>query len=116
MTRNHLFNRRAFLREAGIASACIMLPGNVLASVAGSGNNEHAHTRYVLRTAEDCIDVLRSDDGRWTSLQKVTSQAPASLVLHPNQQFLYAANAVALHEGLPQGTVEVYSIRPQSGL
>ena len=63
----------------------------------------------------DYIEVFRVTGGRWVSLQKVPSQAPASLVIHPNRLFVYVANAVLLHEGLPQGTMEVFSIDPQSG-
>jgi 6-phosphogluconolactonase (cycloisomerase 2 family) len=37
------------------------------------------------------------------------------LALHPNGRFLYAANKVALHGGLPRGTLEVFSIDARSG-
>lgn len=61
------------------------------------------------------IEVFRIEGDRWNRVQRVPCRAPAYLLLHPNHRFLYVANAVALDEGLPRGTVDVFSIDGHDG-
>ncbi len=109
-------NRRTFLQYAGAVSSSILWPGRLLATDSNLYDGASAiRSHYVLSTEQNRVEVYRKDGQRWIRAQVVLSQSPASLAIHPNRQFLYVANGVALHEGLPQGTIEVYSINRQSG-
>ena len=108
---NHLgSNRRAFLQQI----SAVGVWGAVSRETALAGNEAFPRYAYI-GSLSDRIEVFRVEGARWTHLQGVSCRAPVSLALHPNQQFLYAANNVALHEGLPRGTVEVFSIDRRSG-
>jgi len=108
-------SRRTFLQRIGSASACGTLQGSALWPKVGREGLTYGYIGSLGPAGRDHIEVFRVDGKRWTQVQRVRCRAPAALLLHPNRQFLYAANAVALHEGLPQGTVEVFSIDRQSG-
>src|ERR1700723_2998448 len=60
----------------------------------------------------DSLHVFLVQGERWTKVQRVSSSAPACVLLSPAQQSLYVANDVEAHEGLPRGTVEVFHIDP----
>jgi len=62
------------------------------------------------------IYVFSIHGERWTLRQVIASNRPLSLALHPNQQFLYAVNAIDTYRSLPAGTIEAYSIDPQKGI
>ena len=72
--------------------------------------------RYVSEEGRNCISAFRSTKFGCTLVQTVRSQAPSALAVHPHRPVLYATNAVSLHDALPQGTVEVYSINRSNGL
>lgn len=107
------------MQRIGATSAWSVLQGSALCSgAAANGGEPVAGSAYVGSLGPagcDCIEVFRINGKSWTHIQKVPCQAPESLVIHPNRQFLYAANAVSLYKGLPRGTVEVFSIDRQSG-
>jgi 6-phosphogluconolactonase (cycloisomerase 2 family) len=96
-------NRRIFLQSMVSVSA----------SAAIAGKPGSVAYRYIGNPGH--IDVFRVDGKRSRLVQRMPSRAPVSLLLHPNRQVLYAANHVALHEGLPRGTVEVFSVDRQTG-
>jgi 6-phosphogluconolactonase (cycloisomerase 2 family) len=75
----------------------------------------YAYIGSVGLAGRDHLEIFRIDGSRWTHVQRVTSHAPVALALHPNGQFLYVANNVDLHDNLPRGTVEVFSINARSG-
>jgi 6-phosphogluconolactonase len=62
------------------------------------------------------IHVFEVCGDHWSRKQSIPSRSPISLVLHPNQQCLYAANEVDEYEGLPRGTIEAYKIAPDGSL
>lgn len=64
----------------------------------------------------DFIDVFRVVGRQQTLVQTIPSAAPVSLTLHPNRQFLYAANRISFYDGLPRGTVEIFSIDRRTGV
>jgi 6-phosphogluconolactonase len=66
-------------------------------------------------SGEDSLHVFLVQGERWTKVQRVSSSAPACVLLSPAQQTLYVANDVEAHEGLPRGTVEVFHIDPLDG-
>lgn len=53
--------------------------------------------------------------GAWTQTQTVASAAPVSLTLSPDQQFLYAANAITSFNHLPTGSVESFAVNALTG-
>lgn len=55
------------------------------------------------------------ETGDMTHIQTVPSENPSFLTLHPSQQYLYAINEIADYEGGETGSVEAYSIDPESG-
>jgi 6-phosphogluconolactonase len=118
------WSRRAFLQGMGYTSAlgvlnkAIPAPGRSnailptgFAYLASSG--EEAGEANGVDTSGIHVFEVRGDDWYWK--QTIPSRSPVSLVLHPNQQFLYAANAVDEYERLPRGTVEAYRIDAHSG-
>lgn len=116
MNENELTNRRKFLQYAGAVSTGVLLPGSSLATSASLPKDEDSiRFHYVLKTERNRIEVFGKQGQRWSRAQVVPSQAPAALAVHPNRRFLYVANSVALHEALPRGTVEVFSMDRQSG-
>jgi 6-phosphogluconolactonase len=66
-------------------------------------------------SGEGAIHVFLVQGERWTRIQRVSSPAPACVLLSPSQQTLYVANEVEAHEGLPRGTVEAFHIDPLDG-
>lgn len=64
---------------------------------------------------DDSLRVFHVQGEVWTQIQRVSSRAPAYVLLSPAQQTLYVANEVEEHEGLPRGTVEAFHIRPEDG-
>jgi len=61
------------------------------------------------------IHVFEVQGDHWNLKQSISSRSPGSLVLHPNQQYLYIANDVDEYERLPRGTVEAYKIDADDG-
>jgi 6-phosphogluconolactonase (cycloisomerase 2 family) len=66
-------------------------------------------------SGEGAVHVFLMQGERWTRIQRVSSSAPACVLLSPSQQTLYVANEVEAHEGLPRGTVEVFRVDPLDG-
>jgi 6-phosphogluconolactonase len=66
-------------------------------------------------SGEGAVHVFLVEGERWTKIQRVSSPAPACVLLSPSGQTLYVANEVEAHEGLPRGTVEVFRVDPLDG-
>lgn len=121
------WSRRALLQGIGYASALGVLNKLVPAEKVTRQDLGYANSRfgfaYVASAgnskipADDAagIDVFEVNDDAWKWKQRVSSPAPVSLTLHPNQQVLYVANEVDEHEGLPRGTVEAYRVDAHDG-
>jgi 6-phosphogluconolactonase len=73
-----------------------------------------SHFAYVA-SGEGAVHVFLVQGERWTRIQRVSSLAPACVLLSPTQRTLYVANEVEVHEGLPRGTVEAFHIDPLDG-
>jgi 6-phosphogluconolactonase len=96
------WTRREFVRGAAslVALPYLASPSPGFAYVA-SGEGE--------------VHVFLVEGERWTKIQRVSSPAPACVLLSPSGQTLYVANEVEAHEGLPRGTVEVFRVDPLDG-
>jgi 6-phosphogluconolactonase len=66
-------------------------------------------------SGEGAVHVFLVEGERWTKIQRVSSPAPACVLLSRSQQTLYVANEIEAHEGLPRGTVEVFRVDPLDG-
>jgi 6-phosphogluconolactonase len=66
-------------------------------------------------SGDGAVHVFLVQGERWTNIQRVSSPAPACVLLSPSQQTLYVANEVEAHEGLPHGTVDAFRIDPLDG-
>jgi 6-phosphogluconolactonase len=66
-------------------------------------------------SGDGAVHVFLVQGERWTNIQRVSSPAPACVLLSPSQQTLYVANEVEAHEGLPRGTVDAFRIDPLDG-
>ncbi len=104
-------SRRRFLERIGALSAY----GALSMSARSGAFAGYGYAGSLGADGHDSIEAFRVDSGRWTRIQQAPCRAPVCLILHPNRPVLYVANAVALHEGLPRGTVEVFSIDLKSG-
>ena len=95
------WTRREFVRGAAGLVALPYLP------------SQSPHFAYV--AAGESLHVFLVQGERWTEVQRVSSPAPACVLLSPSQRTLYVANEVEAHEGLPRGTVQVFHIDPLDG-
>ncbi len=99
--------RRQFLQCLGSVWAL----GGASATIANADAvPAYRYTGRLAADGSDFIDVFRVVGRQQTLVQKIPSAAPVSLTLHPNRQFLYAANSISFYDGLPRGTVEIFSI------
>ncbi len=115
-TRSGRWTRREFVRGAAGVVALQQLhndPG------AAAMRFEQPRFAYVGCGREEqgpgSIHVFRLRSEVWSRIQSVASRAPACILLSPEQRTLYVANEVDVHEGLPRGTVEAFSIDPGDG-
>ena len=99
------WTRREFLRGAAGMVAVNRLPKAM-------GTTRFAY----VGCGDDSLRVFRLQGEVWTQIQRVSSQAPACVLLPPAQQTLYVANEIDEHEGLSRGTVEAFHIRPDGRL
>jgi 6-phosphogluconolactonase (cycloisomerase 2 family) len=86
------------LSSAGLCSS--LLPAGARSSVKFA---------YVA-TERDAIHVYAAGGTEWTLVQTITSERPASLAVARDGRALYAVNEVSVHNGLPMGTVEAFTI------
>src|ERR1700722_15968698 len=93
------FTRREFLRGAAGIVALKQFPQAM-------GAPRFAY----VGCGDDSLRVFRLQGESWTQIQRVSSRAPACVLLSPAQQTLYVANEVDEHEGLPRGTVEAFHV------
>lgn len=96
-------NRRRFLQSS--SSLCLL--GVAPAAAAGSS------LAYV--GFDQGIHVYEVTGMAWRRIQTVASRKPASLLLGSQQKFLFAANDIDEHEGLPQGTLEAFRVDDITG-
>ena len=96
------WTRREFVRGAAglVALPYLPLPSPRFAYVA---------------SGEGAVHVFLVQGEHWTKIQRVSSPAPACVLLSPSRQTLYVANELEAHEGLPRGTVEAFRIDPLDG-
>jgi 6-phosphogluconolactonase len=109
-------SRRAFLRSTTslaalaqlrwVASATAPLKRSTFAYVASEQNAGNE---------DGSLQVYSLHSKRWAMTQRVSSRAPAYIVLSPDQQTLYVANHVDNYEGQSRGSVEAFQIDPSNG-
>jgi 6-phosphogluconolactonase len=99
------WTRREFVRGAAALVAVPHLPPLL------SGSRQFAY----VASGNDSLRVFSVQSGRWTQIQHVASLAPACILLSPDQNMLYVANAVAVHDRLPRGTIETFHIDANDG-
>jgi 6-phosphogluconolactonase len=100
------WTRREFVRGAA---------GLVVAPHLPAGLHRAQQFAYLACGGQGSIHVFSSRGKEWTPIQQVTSRSPAFVLLSPAQRTLYVANEVDVHEGLPRGSVEAFSIDPGNG-
>ena len=113
------WTRRSFVQTLSCLGALGGLsPVEAWVSAAGYGDRELLPPpRFgFVSSSEDAVHVFAiGRKGSWTKIQTVSSLSPASLVLSPDQRFLYVANAVESFEHLPAGSVEAYAVDANTG-
>ena len=120
MTKLRWFNRREFLRSAGLtalaaragvpwASASL----NPLERQGGESPSQFAFVGTLGSTPGIHVYAIGSEP--WTLIEFVACQEPVSLAIHPTGQWLYALNGIGEYNGLPIGSIESYQIDPQTG-
>jgi 6-phosphogluconolactonase len=107
-------SRRSFLQSAGCAASLGMLNG-LGASQSLFLSGQKTGFAYVSSAVTSQIHVFAFVGNRWALCQSLKSKAPSFLVMHPNRRYLYAANDIDEHHGLPCGTVEAYKINHRDG-
>jgi 6-phosphogluconolactonase len=114
MKTDSRWSRRAFLQGAGCAASLGLL--NKL-SIAQPVQSIRPLTgfAYLGSISTSQIHVFQLQDRRWILRQSLASKSPSFLAVHPDRQFLYVANAIDEHQGLPCGTVESYKINDTDG-
>jgi 6-phosphogluconolactonase len=125
MKHRTIWNRRDFIQLAGSASlAAVGTHASWLAAeTKPSASIRFAYAGYAAdnkaRLSADQpshgIQVFAVKGNRWTPTQTVASTSPVFLALDPTQQFLYAVSNKDIHEGLPTGAIEAYSINARDG-
>lgn len=120
MTEPSWFNRREFLRSAGLtalaaragvpwASASL----NPLERQGAESPSQFAFVGAMGATPGIHVYAVRSEP--WKLQQFVASRAPVALAIHPTGQFLYVVNEIGEYNGLPSGLIESYQIDPLTG-
>jgi 6-phosphogluconolactonase (cycloisomerase 2 family) len=113
MKRWVLLNRRQFVREIGGSLATVRFGASRLF---GEKMPIRDGPRFAyVGTAEKGIQVFAVVAGGWEPIQRVASDSPRCLILHPSERFLFAVNEVSSCDGLPSGTIESYGISAESG-
>jgi 6-phosphogluconolactonase len=113
------FTRRAFVQTLGSLTAlggfASIAPWR--SAAAFRSTQLLSSTRFAfVSSAADAIQVFAIDaNGTWRQTQTVSSAAPVSLTLSPDQRFLYVANAITSFRHLPTGSVEAYAVDPDRG-
>ena len=105
-------DRRQFLQALASMPAVAALK----ATRASTFTAELSEPQFAYVGAPDRIDVFRVYSSHWILKQSIACRRPASLVLLPDEKLLFAANNVDNYLGLPNGSVESYSIAPGSGM
>lgn len=119
-TPSRSWTRRAFVQTIGSVSALggvtSLAPWATAAAVEAAESSASPHFGYVA-CADDTIQVfsIAADGGAWKHVQTITSAAPLSLALSPDQRFLYVVNAVDSFEHMPTGSVEAFAVDAQTG-
>jgi len=122
MNQDMRWSRRTFLQGVGCTSAASALSKVVRSNdllPSRTDETPPAGFAYVGSTDDvsaSGIHVFKICGDYWSRKQSIPSRSPISLVLHPNQQYLYAANEIDEHERLPCGTVEAYKIADNGDL
>lgn len=115
MTKPTWFNRREFLRSAGLtalagrarvpwASASL----NPLERPGAESLSQFAFVSAMGATPGIQVYAVRSEP--WKLQQFVASRGPVALAIHPTGQWLYVLNEIEEYNGLPSGSIESYQI------
>src|SRR6185312_492737 len=101
-------NRRTFLQSVACAPVLGAIDPLTLRA-------QRADPAFAYVGTPDAICVFAIKPRNWTLLETVPSPSPSFIAIQPGGKYLYAANDVDEHEGIPQGTVEAYAIDAHSG-
>jgi 6-phosphogluconolactonase (cycloisomerase 2 family) len=113
MRKQKSLSRRGFVQTMGaVAISSHGLCSSLFASGSFSSAEKINGFAYVGCSggSQDAIEVFAVRRGQWTSIQRVKSDRPASMVLSADRRFLYVANEISEYKGLPMGTVEAYAV------
>ena len=120
MTKPSWFNRREFLRSAGLtalaARARVPWASASLSPLERQGAESPSQFAFVGAIGSTPgIYVYATGSDLWTLQQFVASRAPVALAKHPTGQWLYVLNEIEEYNGLPSGSIESYQIDPDTG-
>ncbi|WP_263383813.1 lactonase family protein [Granulicella arctica] len=108
--------RRTFVKALGSISALGTLAPLSLGAFQPYLASASIRQFAIVASATHVIKVFSvSENGSWEHVQTVPSLSPTSLVLSPDQRFLYAANGVDSFAHRPTGSVEAFAIERQTG-
>jgi 6-phosphogluconolactonase len=109
-------SRRAFLRSTTSIAALAQLRWVARATVAPRINTlAYVACGQNSGSEDGSLQVFSLQGKRWSAIQSVPSHAPAHILLSQDQRMLYVANRIGVHEGLPRGTVEAFSVDHSDG-
>ena len=120
MTKPRWFNRREFLRSAGLtalaARAGVPWASTSLNPLERQGAESPSQFAFVgAMGATPGIHVYAVRSEPWRLQQFVASRAPVALAKHPTGPWLYVLNEIGEYNGLPSGSIESYQIDPLTG-
>ena len=100
------WNRREFVQLIGYST---LSSAGLCSSLLPASARSSVRFAYVA-TERDAIHVYAAGRTEWTLVQTITSERPATLAVARDGKALYAVNEVNVHNGLPMGTVEAFTI------
>jgi 6-phosphogluconolactonase (cycloisomerase 2 family) len=101
------WNRRQFVQLVGYSG---LSSAGLCSSLLGPSDAASAIKFAYVASERDEIHVYAARGGEWQLVQTVASEKPVALTIGRGGKALYAVNEVALHRGLPTGTVEAFAI------
>jgi 6-phosphogluconolactonase len=116
--RHDPLTRRSFVQMAGAAAVAAQAKGLWAEPLLRTVSAESKKPEFAfVGVGEDAgaVHVYAMEGEQWKLLQRVLSESPVSLALHPSGHMLFVLNEVNEYQGLPCGSIEAYRIDEQTG-
>ena len=101
------WNRREFVQLVGYSS---LSSAGLCSSLLGPSTAQSAIKFAYIASERNAIHVYAVRGAEWQHVQTMESDSPVALAMGRGGKALYAVNEVALHRGLPTGTVDAFAI------